>query len=78
MTLRQCPYDGSPIIADAYAGGFVVVHCDRCGGQWELHNALIRRVRTPDAETVQRARAEVERRRTGIRAVPAPAEQQAG
>lgn len=46
--LERCPYDGSPVVADAYPGGFVVVSCESCGAAWELHNAFVRRVAEPD------------------------------
>ena len=54
----QCPYDGTPIDREMYSGGFVVVSCPRCGAQWELHNALIHRIREPDRAEVVKAHLE--------------------
>jgi hypothetical protein len=51
--LERCPYDGSPVVADAYPGGFLVVSCESCGAAWELHNAFVRRVAEPDWTAVR-------------------------
>lgn len=54
--LERCPYDGTAIVADAYAGGFVLLSCECCGASWELHNLLVRRVTEPDWAAVDSAR----------------------
>lgn len=56
VDLTQCPYDGSPVEAEAYSGGSVLLDCPCCGAAWEWHNALVRRVREPDREKVLQAR----------------------
>ncbi len=56
VDLTQCPYDGTPIEAEAYSGGSVLLDCPCCGAAWEWHNALVRRVREPDRERVVTAR----------------------
>ena len=56
MDLTQCPYDGTPIDADAYSGGSVLLECPCCGASWEWHNALVRRIHEPDRERVLEAR----------------------
>jgi hypothetical protein len=64
--LERCPYDGSPVVADAYPGGFLVVSCESCGAAWELHNAFVRRVTEPDWIAVRLAS---ERRHDGSRTI---------
>jgi len=56
VDLTQCPYDGTPIEAETYSGGSVLLDCPRCGAEWEWHNALVRRLHGPDREQVLRAR----------------------
>ncbi len=56
VDLTQCPYDSTPIEAEAYSGGSVLLDCPCCGAAWEWHSALVRRVREPDRERVLRAR----------------------
>jgi hypothetical protein len=53
--LERCPYDRTPVVADAYPGGFIVLSCEACGASWELHNALVRRVSEPDWNAAHRA-----------------------
>ena len=54
--LERCPYDGTAIVANAYAGGFVLLSCEWCGASWELHNLLVRRVTEPDWAAVDAVR----------------------
>lgn len=55
MNFTHCPYDNNDIEKQSFAGGFLVLSCDRCGAQWEMHNALIRRIQAPDREVVREA-----------------------
>ena len=56
MELSQCPYDGTPIEAEALSGGSMLLTCPRCSAEWEWHGAWLRRVREPDREAVVTAR----------------------
>jgi hypothetical protein len=71
VQFTQCPYDSSPVGADAYSGGSTQLSCPTCGAAWEWHNTWIRRVREPDREAVRLARAglaQVQVPRSGDRA----------
>lgn len=48
MQLETCPYDGSPIQAESFSGGSVLLSCAHCDAAWEWHNAWVRRVQPPD------------------------------
>ena len=56
VDLTQCPYDSTPVEAEAYSGGSVLLDCPCCGAAWEWHNALLRRVREPNRTAVMAAR----------------------
>ncbi len=56
VKLQRCPYDSSPITAEAYAGGFLMLSCEHCGAAWEAHNTFIRRVIEPEWDEVDRTR----------------------
>lgn len=56
MELTHCPYDHSPIEAEAWSGGSVVVSCAVCGAAWEWHGAWLRRIREPDRDKVVESR----------------------
>jgi hypothetical protein len=58
VELTQCPYDSTPIEAEALSGGSMLLTCARCSAAWELHGAWLRRVREPDREAVKLARDE--------------------
>jgi len=60
VDITQCPYDGTPIDAEAYSGGSVLLDCPCCGAAWEWHSALVRRVREPDRERILAARSAVD------------------
>jgi hypothetical protein len=66
--LERCPYDGTPIEAEAYSGGSYLLSCTQCGAEWEAHNTLVRRVTDPDWD-----RARAARHRPASPAVPPPA-----
>ena len=57
VELTQCPYDHTPIEAEAWSGGSVVLSCPACGAAWEWHGAWLRRVREPERAKVLEARA---------------------
>jgi len=52
----QCPYDYTPIEAETWSGGSVVLSCPACEAAWEWHGAWLRRVRKPDRDKVIAAR----------------------
>jgi hypothetical protein len=56
VELTQCPYDHTPIEAEAWSGGSVVLSCPVCGAAWEWHGAWLRRMRDPDRAKVLAAR----------------------
>lgn len=58
VTLERCPYDSTPITAEGYSGGSLMLTCERCGAAWEAHNSLIRRVIEPSWDEVEQAKAE--------------------
>jgi hypothetical protein len=58
VELSQCPYDHTPITAEACSGGSVVLTCPACEAAWEWHGAWLRRFREPDREKMLAARAE--------------------
>jgi hypothetical protein len=58
VNLHRCPYDGTPIEAEAYSGGSFLLSCTSCGAEWEAHNSLVLRVTAPDWDAVRRAKAE--------------------
>lgn len=58
VELTQCPYDRTPIEAEALSGGSMLLTCARCSAAWELHGAWLRRVREPDRDAVKLARDE--------------------
>ncbi len=69
VNLQRCPYDGTPIEAEAYSGGSYLLSCVACGAEWEAHNTLVRRVADPDWERARGVRNEA-----GAQTVPpAPA-----
>jgi hypothetical protein len=55
--LSQCPYDSTPIEAEALSGGSMVLTCACCGAEWEWHGAWLRRMREPDRDAIREARA---------------------
>jgi hypothetical protein len=57
VELTQCPYDRTPIEAEEWSGGSVVVSCPGCGAAWEWHGAWLRRIREPERDKVLEARA---------------------
>jgi hypothetical protein len=57
VELTQCPYDHTPIEAEAWSGGSVVLSCPACAAGWEWHGAWLRRIREPDREKMLEARA---------------------
>jgi len=56
VNLERCPYDGTPIEAEAYSGGSYLLSCAACGAEWEAHNTLVRRVSDPDWDRARAAR----------------------
>lgn len=56
MNLQRCPYDGTPIEAEAYSGGSFLLTCTVCGAEWEAHNSLVRRLGDPDWNRARAAR----------------------
>jgi hypothetical protein len=58
VELTQCPYDSTPIEAEALSGGSMLLTCSRCSAAWEWHGAWLRRVREPDRDAVLIAREE--------------------
>jgi hypothetical protein len=58
VTFERCPYDATPISAEAFSGGSLMLTCERCGAAWEAHNSLVRRVIEPAWDEVQAAQAE--------------------
>ena len=58
MNLQRCPYDGTPIEAEAYSGGSFLLSCTACGAAWEAHNSLVLRVSDPDWDAARRAKAD--------------------
>jgi hypothetical protein len=57
VNLQRCPYDGTPIEAEAYSGGSFLLSCTSCGAAWEAHNSLVLRVSDPDWDAARRAKA---------------------
>ena len=58
VNFQRCPYDGTPIEAEAYSGGSFLLSCTACGAAWEAHNSLVLRVADPDWDAARRAKAE--------------------
>ena len=58
VNFQRCPYDGTPIEAEAYSGGSFLLSCTACGAAWEAHNSLVLRVSEPDWDEARRAKAE--------------------
>jgi hypothetical protein len=58
VNFQRCPYDGTPIEAEAYSGGSFLLSCTACGAAWEAHNSLVLRVSDPDWDAARRAKAE--------------------
>jgi hypothetical protein len=58
VNFQRCPYDGTPIEAEAYSGGSFLLSCTACGAAWEAHNSLVLRVSEPDWDAARRAKAE--------------------
>ena len=56
VNLQRCPYDGTPIEAEAYSGGSFLLTCTACGAEWEAHNSLVRRLGEPDWDRARAAR----------------------
>jgi len=56
VELTQCPYDATPIEAEALSGGSMLLTCPRCSAAWEWHGAWLRRVREPERDAVRAAR----------------------
>jgi len=61
VELTQCPYDATPIEAEALSGGSMLLTCSRCSAAWEWHGAWLRRVREPERDAVLIAREEQQR-----------------
>jgi len=59
VNFERCPYDATPISAEAFSGGSLMLTCRRCGAAWEAHNSLVRRVIEPVWDEVQAAQAEL-------------------
>jgi hypothetical protein len=57
VKLQRCPYDGTPIAAESYSGGSLLLECESCGAAWEAHNSLVRRIAEPDWDRARAARA---------------------
>jgi hypothetical protein len=57
VNFQRCPYDGTPIEAEAYSGGSFLLSCTACGAAWEAHNSLVLRVSDPDWDAARRAKA---------------------
>jgi hypothetical protein len=55
VEFTRCPYDGSPIEAEAYVGDATLLHCLRCAAAWECHETWLRRVREPDRDAIRAA-----------------------
>jgi hypothetical protein len=45
----------SPISVEVFGDSFVI-SCDACGAAWEMHGSMIRRLRAPDAVTMNAVR----------------------
>ena len=60
MNFHRCPYDGTPIEAEAYSGGSFLLSCTACGAEWEAHNSLVLRVTPPDWDAARRAKSEAQ------------------
>jgi hypothetical protein len=58
VNFQRCPYDGTPIEAEAYSGGSYLLSCTACGAEWEAHNSLVLRVTAPDWDAARRAKSE--------------------
>jgi hypothetical protein len=58
VNLHRCPYDGTPIEAEAYSGGSYLLSCTSCGAEWEAHNSLVLRVTAPNWDAARKAMAE--------------------
>ena len=56
MTLSQCPYDGTPVQAEALSGGSILLSCGACEAAWEYHGAWLGQLRKPDRNKVRAAR----------------------
>ena len=56
MELTQCPYDHTPIEAETFSGGSVVLSCPACDAAWEWHGAWLRRVREPHRDKARATR----------------------
>lgn len=56
VNLQRCPYDGTPIEAEAFSGGSYLLSCTACGAEWEAHNTLVRRVTDPDWDRARAAK----------------------
>jgi len=56
VDLSQCPYDHTPVEADAWSGGSIVLTCPACEAQWEWHGAWLRRLTEPNREKMLAAR----------------------
>lgn len=55
MKLERCPYDRSPISVRGFGDAFVI-SCDACGAAWEMLGSRMRRLRAPDAATMNAVR----------------------
>jgi hypothetical protein len=55
MELERCPYDMSPISVEA-VGDALMISCDACGAAWEIQDSTFRRLRAPDAVTMNAVR----------------------
>ena len=55
-TFADCPYDASPIEAEAYPNGSTLLSCRTCGAAWAMRKASLQRVREPDPEVLRRMR----------------------
>jgi len=72
VQFTRCPYDASPIEAEAQSGGSTLLSCSTCDAAWEWYRTWLRRVREPDREAVRLARAGREPVRV-VRGIPVPA-----
>jgi hypothetical protein len=56
VAFDRCPYDASPIDAEAYTGGATLLSCPTCGAAWGWRKTWLRRIREPDPEVIRLAR----------------------
>jgi hypothetical protein len=44
MRFEHCPSCGEAVELTHYPGGFVLAVCGGCGGRWESHGDIVRRM----------------------------------